>query len=118
MSKMMNVILGLALIALGILGITGWIPMLVNDQIYVSIGEIVLGGLGLLVGVYAKQNSENNRQSRDNAVQKKDIAAQRNEIAEQRKENYDQKKKENEQLRKDNADQLKERNTQQRRENK
>ena len=118
MSKMMNVILGLAFIALGILGITGWVPMLTTNLVYVSIGEIVLGGLGLLVGVYAQQNSENNRQSRDNAKQKKEIASQRNEIAEQRKENYNQKTKENEQLRKENADQLKEQNNQQRKESK
>ncbi len=118
MSKMMNVLMGLAFIALGVLGITGLIPMFTINQIYVSIGEILFGTLGLLVGIYAKQNPGTNQQSRDNARQKKDIAVQRKEIAEQRKDSYDQKKKENDQLKKDNVEQLKEKNKQQRKANK
>ena len=50
------VILSLVFIALGILGIIGIIPMFKNtDNLYVNIGEIVLGGLGLLVGIFSMQ---------------------------------------------------------------
>ena len=49
------VILSLVFIALGIFGLIGIIPMLQNDNLYVNIGEIVLGGLGLLVGIFSMQ---------------------------------------------------------------
>ena len=105
MAKTMNVILGVAFLALGILGITGLVPMFKTDVVYVNIGEIVLGGLGFLVGIYARQNQANNHQSRENARQRKDIS-------DQRKENYNQKAKENEQQRKENEHQRKENNSQ------
>jgi hypothetical protein len=110
MAKTMNVILGLAFLALGILGITGLVPMFKTDVVYVNIGEIVLGGLGFLVGIYARQNTASNYQSRENARQRKDIS-------DQRKESYNQKTKENEQLRKENSDQLKDKNDLQRKDN-
>ena len=96
--------------ALGILGITGFVPMFKTDVVYVNIGEIVLGGLGFLVGIYARQNTASNYQSRENARQRKDIS-------DQRKENYNLKMKENEQLRKENSDQLKDKNDLQRKDN-
>ena len=49
------IVLSLVFIALGVLGIIGIIPMFKNDQLYVNIGEIVLGGLGLLVGIFSMQ---------------------------------------------------------------
>jgi hypothetical protein len=55
MAKAMSIILGLAFLALGILGITGVVPMLTSDPNYVNIGEIVIGGLGLLAGLVSKK---------------------------------------------------------------
>jgi hypothetical protein len=57
MVRTMLIILSLAFLALGILGIVGIVPMLKNDQLYVNIGEIVLGGLGLLVGLFTRKKS-------------------------------------------------------------
>jgi hypothetical protein len=62
MRKMTCVILGLAFLALGILGITDVVPMFKTDPAYVNIGEIVLGVLGLAVGVYARQSKVNYQQ--------------------------------------------------------
>ena len=55
MVRMACIILSLVFIALGIFGLIGIIPMLQNDNLYVNIGEIVLGGLGLLVGIFSMQ---------------------------------------------------------------
>lgn len=54
MLRMTCIVLGLALLALGILGITGLVTMFISDPIYVNIGEIVLGGLGLLAGIFSR----------------------------------------------------------------
>jgi hypothetical protein len=54
MVKAMCIILGLAFLALGILGLTGVVPMLTSDPNYVNIGEIILGGLGLLAGLFSR----------------------------------------------------------------
>lgn len=88
MTKTACVIMGLAFLALGILGSTGLVPMFRNDPIYVNIGQIVLGGLGLLVGIYARQGSKYDRQTKD--------------FSRQTKENSDRQRQENEQLRKEN----------------
>ena len=48
MKKTTCVILGLAFLVLGILGITGLVKMFQSDPVYVNIGEIILGGLGFL----------------------------------------------------------------------
>jgi len=55
MTKTMCIILSLAFLALGILGITGVVPMFTSDPNYVNIGEIVLGGLGLLTGLFSRK---------------------------------------------------------------
>jgi hypothetical protein len=55
MAKAMGIILGLAFLALGILGLTGVVPMFTSDPNYVNIGEIVLGGLGLLVSLISRK---------------------------------------------------------------
>lgn len=90
MAKTMCVILGLAFLAQGILGITGLVPELTSDLNYINIAEIVLGALGLLVGIYAPQNKKYSQQTKDGFSQ------QRQEIEQLRKEN-EQFKKEKEQ---------------------
>jgi hypothetical protein len=55
MLKSTCIILGLAFLALGILGITGLVPMFKSDPIYVNIAEIVLGALGLLAGIFSRR---------------------------------------------------------------
>lgn len=92
--KLTCVILGLAFLALGILGITGWVTMFRTDPIYVNIGEIILGSLGFLVGVYAREGAANNSQATVLSQQGKDIEQQRIEL--------DQLKDKNNQLEKEN----------------
>lgn len=84
MAKTMCFILGLALLALGILGITGVVPMFTSDPNYVNIGEIILGGLGLLVGIYTRQSTKYDRQQND--------------FSRQTKESSDRQRQENEKL--------------------
>jgi hypothetical protein len=48
-------IMALAFLALGILGITDLVPMFKSSPVYINIVEIVLGGLGLLAGVFASR---------------------------------------------------------------
>jgi hypothetical protein len=55
MARLMSIILGLAFLAMGILGITGTVAMLTTDPTYYNIGEIVLGGLGLLAGIFSRK---------------------------------------------------------------
>ena len=93
MKKMMCVILGLAFLALGILGITGLVKMFQSDPVYLNIIEVVLGGLGFLVGVYARQNVVYSAQKIMSAQQENDIDLQRKEIDQQRKD-IDQQRKE------------------------
>jgi hypothetical protein len=100
MRKTTCVILGLAFLVLGILGIIGLVPMFKTDPIYVNIGEIVLGALGLVVGVYDRksvvnypQRTETSQQGKEIDQQRKDINQQRKEIDQQR-EDIDQQKAE------------------------
>ena len=97
MAKTMCVILGLAFLALGILGITGLVPMFTSDPNYVNIGEIVLGALGLLVGIYARQGTRYDRQT-------KDFTQQSNANADRQRLENEQLKKENEQGRRENIE--------------
>lgn len=53
MKRATSFILGLAFLALGILGITGWVPMFTSNPNYINIAEIVLGAWGFLVGLFA-----------------------------------------------------------------
>lgn len=91
MKKTMCVILGLAFLALGILGITGLVPMFKSISVYVNIAEIALGGLSFLVGVYARQDGGYSAQKIKSAQQGNDIDRQRHEIDQQRKEFEQQK---------------------------
>ncbi len=54
MAKATSVILGLVFLAMGILGITNIVPMFTNYPSFINVGEIVLGGVGLLVGVFSR----------------------------------------------------------------
>ena len=60
MKRATSIILSLAFLALGILGITGVVPMFRSDLIYVNIAQIILGGIGFLAGV-----SESKKDIRD-----------------------------------------------------
>jgi uncharacterized membrane protein YqjE len=101
MKKATCVILGIAFIALGILGLTGLITMsdTVNIYVYyVYIGEIVIGVLGLAVGVYTQQSVVKLNLRTDASVQEKGIDQQGIEIDRQGKE-IDQQRKEIDQQR-------------------
>ena len=119
MTKAACVIMGLAFLALGILSISGLVPAFKSDSIYVNIGEIVLGGLGLIVGIYARQNRKYDQQSKDFSQQSRNNAERQRQENEQlkmeneqgRKDNIDRQKQENEQLRKQ-LDQQKQENEQ------
>ena len=54
MAKAVSVILGLVFLAMGILGITNWMPMFTSDPAYANIAEMILGGLGVLTGVFSR----------------------------------------------------------------
>ncbi len=54
MAKAMSVILGLVFLAMGILGLTNTIPMFATGSSFVNTGEIILGGFGVLVGVFSR----------------------------------------------------------------
>lgn len=81
MTKMTSVVLGLSLIVLGIIGITNFSL----DMQYVYIGEIALGIVGLLIGIYARQGVSDQRLKTEIATQKKDIEHQKKEIDQQKK---------------------------------
>src|SRR5665647_2138483 len=66
MTRIVCFILGLVFLGLGFLGITNFVPMLSNELIYLNIGEIALGIIGMLFGVYSKQGSENTRLRKSN----------------------------------------------------
>lgn len=101
MVRMMCVILSLAFLTMGITGITGLLPVFRSYPAYVNSGEIILGALGLLVGIYARQAGEGIRQRRENSQQRK-------ENVQLRKAQFDQLVKENERLIKENEQQRKE----------
>jgi hypothetical protein len=54
MAKAMSVILGLVFLAMGILGFANTIPMFASIPDIVNTGEIILGGFGVLVGVFSR----------------------------------------------------------------
>ena len=102
----MCVILGMAFLALGIVGITGLGARFQYNPIYLSIAEIILGGLGFLVGVYARQDSTKklvSQQVNDIDRQRQDIDQQRRDIEQQRKEFEQQKKEDKEKAEANNA---------------
>ncbi len=88
MTKITCVILGLSLMALGIIGVTNYSI----DMQYFNFGAIVLGIVGLMVGVYAKQSVSDQRLKTEIATQKKDIEHQKKEIEQHKKQIELQKK--------------------------
>lgn len=52
MLRTICIILGLAFLALGFLGITNIIPMFKSNPTYINLTEIVLGLLGFLGGIF------------------------------------------------------------------
>jgi membrane protein involved in colicin uptake len=88
MAKTMCFILGLALLAVGILGFTEMVPMLTRDPDYINIGEIVLGSVAILFGIYSSQGRKYVQPSKD--------------LSRQVKDNSDRQRQENEQLKREN----------------
>ena len=110
-------ILSLAFLGLGILGITGVVPLFTTDQIFVNIGEIIFGALGLLAAMFVsgrresfyQLRRENDQNRKENyQQQREDNEQHRKENDQLRKENDEQRRKVNDQLRKENAEQKKE----------
>ncbi len=110
MTKLANVLMGLALIFIGVLGITGMVPMFQSNPVYWNIGEIVLGILGLIVGIYAKRTSKQEREA-------KDLAKQTKANNTRQKQDYDQLKKESDQGKQENADRQRQENEQLKKQN-
>jgi len=52
MRKTVCIILGLAFLALGILGLTDVVHMFQSNPSYINIAEIVLGAVGVLAGIF------------------------------------------------------------------
>ena len=117
MVRTAGMVLSLAFLALGILGITGVIPMLTREPVYINIGEIVLGGLGLLVVIYAGQGGQNRLQRKEIDKQRIINDQQRKEIDQQRQESYDLQRQEISEQKKENEQQRQEYNDLQRQEN-
>ncbi len=89
MTKITCVILGLAFLSIGVLGITDLVPMFASDPVYLNIVQIILGGLGLLVGIYSRQGQKYDQQTKD--------------YSQQTKANADHQRQENESLRSENV---------------
>ena len=105
MTKLACVLMGLAFILMGFLGLTGITPMFQIDPYYVNIAEILLGALGLIVGIYSRKNTKREQEAKDLSKQTKDNTAR------QMQEN-DRLKKENDQSRRADADRQKQQNDQ------
>lgn len=124
MAKTTNFILGLAFLALGVLGITNIVPMFASDPMYINIIEILLGSLGLLIGIYYPQSNSSRHlpkvfsvQSSPNAdLQNQEIENLKKQLEQQQKENEVRQLQENERLKKLLADQQKENDERQQKE--
>ena len=110
MTKLANVLMGLVLVAMGVLGITGLMPTFQSNPAYLNIGEIILGGLGLIVGVYSHRTGKQERVA-------KDLAKQTKANNTQHKQDYDQLKRENDQGKQENADRQRQENEQLKKQN-
>ena len=100
MTKLACVLMGLAFILMGFLGITGITPMFQSNPVYLNIAEILLGGLGMIVGIYSRKTTKREQE-------KKDLSKQTRENTARQKQENDQLKKENDQSRQANADRQK-----------
>jgi hypothetical protein len=93
MAKTTSIVLGLTFLALSVLGITGFVPMFASDPSYVNIDKIVLGGLGLLMGIYSRQSNKVSQQTKDLSRQSKDNADLRDQEIERLKKQLELQKK-------------------------
>ncbi len=100
MTKLTSVLLGVVLAAMGILGITGLMPMFQTNPIYVNIAEIVLGGLGLVVGIYSRKSNIHDQKAKELSRQTKEESARQRKENDQLRKRNDQQQQENDQLRK------------------
>ena len=100
MTKLTSVLLGLVLAVMGVLGITGLMPMFQTNPIYVNIAEIVLGGLGLAVGIYSRKSNKHDQEKKELSRQTKEEAARQRKENDQLRKRNEQQQQENEQLRK------------------
>ena len=100
MTKLACVLMGLAFILMGILGVTGITPMFQSDPAYVNIAQILLGALGLIVGIYSRKNTRREQEA-------KDLSKKTKENATRQKSENDQLKKENDKGRQADADRQK-----------
>lgn len=106
MTRVVCFILGLAFIALGFLGMTDYIPELSNDFIYLNLGEIVLGIIGILFGMYSNRGNEQNRQRNENTQLRKSNDQFTKDSSDQLVKENEQLRKSNDQFTRDSSDQL------------
>lgn len=106
MTRVVCFILGLAFIVLGFLGMMDLVPMLSNDLIYLNIGEIVLGIIGLLFGMYSSRGNEQTRQKNENNQLRKTNEQFTKDSSDQIVKENEQLKRSNDQFTRDSSDQL------------
>ncbi len=116
MTRVVCFILGLALIAIGFLGMTDFVPEMSNSLLYMNIGEIALGIVGLLFGMYSPQGSAGMRQRTENTELRKSNNQFTKDSSDQMAKENEQLKKTNDQYAKDSSDQLARENEQLRKE--
>lgn len=58
MSKLFCVLLGIVFLGKGVLGATGVLPMFESNEIFVNIGEIALGVIAIIIGIYSHPKKE------------------------------------------------------------
>ena len=83
MKRIMCVFMGVVFLGLGFLGMTGIVPMFKNDEPYITIGQMLIGFIGLVVGIYSGH-------AKENARQRKVTKHLRKENENMKKENLDQ----------------------------
>ena len=83
MKRVMCVFMGVIFIGLGFLGMTGIVPMFKNDEPYITVGQVLIGFIGIVVGIYSGR-------AKENARQRKESKQLRKENKNMKKENLDQ----------------------------
>ena len=116
MTRVVSFILGLALIGIGFLGMTDFVPEMSSSLLYLNIGEIALGIIGLLFGMYSPHGSAGTRQRNENTELRKSNNQFTRDSSDQMARENEQLKKTNEQYAKDSSDQLARENDQLRKE--
>lgn len=106
MTRVVCFILGLAFIALGFLGMMNLVPVMSNGFLYLNIGEIALGIIGLLFGMYSSRGSEQARQKNENTQLRKSNDQFTKDTSDQLVRENEQLKKSNDQFTRGSSDQL------------